>query len=44
MIKCGTAQFEALDKADITAYRKMDYEWQVLITIGKKWRGNIPKQ
>lgn len=25
------AQFEALDSADIIAYRKQDYEWQVLV-------------
>ena len=43
MIKCGTAQFEALDKADITAYRKMDYEWQVLITNREKMESKYPK-
>ena len=43
MIKCGTAQFEALDKADITAYRKMDYEWQVLITNREKMERKYPK-
>ena len=26
IIKCGAAQFEALDKSDIIVYRKMDYE------------------
>ena len=30
IIKCGAAQFDALDQSDIIAYRKMDYEWQVL--------------
>ena len=43
MIKSGTAQFEALDKADITAYRKMDYEWQVLITNREKMERKYPK-
>ena len=43
MIKCGTAQFEVLDKADITAYRKMDYEWQVLITNREKMERKYPK-
>ncbi len=43
IIKCGTAQFEALDKADITAYRKMDYEWQVLITNREKMERKYPK-
>lgn len=31
IIKCGAAQFDALDKKDIIAYRKQDYEWEVLI-------------
>lgn len=32
IIKCGVAQFDALDKSDIIAYRKMDYEWQILVS------------
>ncbi len=31
IMKCGTAQFESMDKADIVAYRKQDFEWQVLV-------------
>lgn len=31
IIKCGTSQFDALDKSDIIVCRKMDYEWQVLV-------------
>ena len=31
ILKCKTAQFDAVDKQDIIAYRKMDYEWQVLV-------------
>ncbi len=31
IVKCGTAQFDALDKRDIISYRKQDYEWQVLV-------------
>ena len=31
IIKCGLAQFDSLDKSDIIAYRKQDYEWQVLV-------------
>ncbi len=31
IIKCGAAQFDALDKRDIISYRKQDYEWQVLV-------------
>lgn len=33
IIKCGTAQFNALDKSDIVSYHKMDYEWQILISF-----------
>lgn len=31
IIKCGAAQFDALDKQDIITYRKHDYEWQALV-------------
>lgn len=31
IIKCGLAQFNAIDRQDIIAYRKQDYEWQVLV-------------
>lgn len=31
IVKCGAAQFAALDKKDMIAYRKQDYGWQVLV-------------
>lgn len=31
IIKCKESQFNTLDKKEILAYRKQDYEWQVLI-------------
>lgn len=31
IIKCGAAQFDAIQKKDIIAYRKQDYEWEVLV-------------
>ena len=31
IIKCGAAQFDAIDKSEILAWRKQDYEWQVLV-------------
>lgn len=43
IIKCGAAQFDALDKADIIVYRKRDYEWQVLISDREKMRKKYPK-
>ncbi len=32
ILKCGAAQFDVLDRTEIIAYRKMDYEWQVLVS------------
>lgn len=32
VIRCGAAQFDALDKKDIIAYRKRDFEWDVLVS------------
>lgn len=42
IIKCGAAQFDAIEKSDIIVSRRMDYEWQVLISdrdkMQKKYR------
>ena len=43
MIKCGAAQFDALDPSDIVVSRKMDYEWQVLISDREKMQKKYPK-
>ena len=43
IIKCGAAQFDALDKQDIIAYRKQDYEWQVLVENRHKIAKHYPK-
>lgn len=43
IVKCGAAQFEAMDKEDIVAYRKQDYEWQVLIENRQKVAKKYPK-
>lgn len=43
IIKCGAAQFDALDKSDIIVYRKMDYEWQVLIADRDAVKKKYPK-
>ena len=43
IIKCGAAQFEALDKSDIIVYRKMDYEWQVLVADRAAMKKKYPK-
>ena len=41
--KCGASQFDALDKSDIIMYRKMDYEWQILISDRDKMQKKYPK-
>ena len=43
ILKCGAAQYDALDKADIIVYRKMDYEWQVLVADREKMQKKYPK-
>lgn len=43
IIKCGAAQFDALDKSDIIAYRKKDYEWQILVSDREKMQKKYPK-
>lgn len=43
IIKCSTEQFHAIDKEDIIAYRKQDYEWQILISDKKYIQKKYPK-
>ena len=43
IIKCGVAQFDAIDKNDIVTYRKQDYEWQVLVANREKVAKKYPK-
>ena len=43
IIKCGAAQFDALDKSDIISYRKMDYEWQILVSDRERTQKKYPK-
>ena len=43
IIKCGAAQFDALDKSDIIVYRKMDYEWQILVSDREEMQRKYPK-
>ena len=43
ILKCGAAQFDALDRSDIIVYRKLDYEWQVLISDREKLQRKYPK-
>ncbi len=43
IVKCGAAQFEALNQQDIIAYRKQDYEWQVLVSDSQRAEKKYPK-
>ncbi len=43
IVKCGAAQFDALDKSDIISYRRMDYEWQVLVSDRERIQERYPK-
>lgn len=43
IVKCGAAQFDALDQQDIIAYRKQDYEWQVLVSDRQSAEKKYPK-
>ncbi len=36
IIRCGSAQFQAIEKTDILAYRKCDYQWDVLVSDKEK--------
>ena len=42
IIKCGAAQFDAIDKSEIIAWRKQDYEWQALIADRKAAQKKYP--
>lgn len=43
IIRCGAAQFDALDKKDIIVYRKRDYEWDVLVNDKASAQKKYPK-
>lgn len=43
MMKCGAAQFDAVEKNDIVAYRRQDYEWQILVADREKAAKKYPK-
>ncbi len=38
IIRCKTDQFHAIDKSEILAYRKRDYQWDVLVADKEKAR------
>jgi ABC-2 type transport system ATP-binding protein len=38
IVQCGAAQFDAIDKSEVLAYRKRDYQWDVLVADKEKAR------
>ena len=43
IVSCGAAVFDSLDKTDLIAYRKEDYQYKVLVKNRKKAEKNYPK-
>lgn len=35
IIRCGAAQFDAIDKSSVLAWRKCDYQWELLVSDKK---------
>ena len=42
-ISCGAVVFDSLDKSDIIAYRKEEYQFKVLVKNRHKAEKNYPK-
>ena len=43
IIRCGSVQFDAIDKDEVIACRKQDYEWDVLVADRGKAQKKYPK-
>lgn len=43
IIKCNSTQFNEIDKSDIISYRKLDYEYQVLVSNRRQVEQKYPK-
>lgn len=43
IIKCGASLFEEMSKEKIIAYRKLDYEWQILVGDRQSAQKEYPK-
>lgn len=43
IIKCGAGMFDEIDKENIIAHRKQDYEWQILVDDRKSAQKKYPK-
>ena len=43
IIKCGASLFDEIDKEKTIAYRKQDYEWQILVDDRRLAQNKYPK-
>lgn len=43
VLRCGKAQFEEIDRADLVAWRRQDYEWEALVADREAARRKYPK-
>lgn len=43
IVKCGASLFDEMEKEQIIAYRKMDYEWQILVDDRQAVQRKYPK-
>lgn len=43
IIKCNSTQFNEIDKSDIISYRKLDYEYQILVSNRRQVEQKYPK-
>ncbi len=43
VLRCGKAQFEEIDRADLVAWRRQDYEWEALVSDREAARRKYPK-
>ncbi|SDE58614.1 ABC-2 type transport system ATP-binding protein [Fontibacillus panacisegetis] len=45
IIRCGTSVFDSIDKSEVLAYRKCDYQWEVLVaekdTAQRKYKNTV---
>ena len=43
ILRCGAAQFEAIDKGEVLAWRRQDYQWEVLVADRAAAQRKYPK-
>ena len=43
IIRCGASQFDTLDNKDVIAYRKLEYEWEALVSDKVAAQKKYPK-